>query len=146
MYICGTGKGEMSFNQQRFRYELLCDWSTWEERLCLTRCGLTPPYGNINLGQNWLRLWLVAWRNQPITWTNVDFLFVGVLWRTPQTISHPIPKLLFCSTILTYILLKSLSHLPGANKLIQHLVIRYMLSTTWPMVAWTEMVWIWNDI
>ena len=38
----------------------------------LTHCGLVTPYGNINLGQHWLRYWLVAWRHQAITWTNVD--------------------------------------------------------------------------
>ena len=31
------------------------------------------PYGDIDLGQHWLRLWLVAWRQQAITWANVDF-------------------------------------------------------------------------
>ena len=31
------------------------------------------PYGNTDLGQHWLRYWLVAWRHQATnTWTNVD--------------------------------------------------------------------------
>ena len=38
----------------------------------LTHCGLETPYGDIDLGQHWLRQWLVAWRHQVITWTNVD--------------------------------------------------------------------------
>ena len=29
-------------------------------------------YGGIDLGQHWLRQWLVAWWHQAITWTNVD--------------------------------------------------------------------------
>ena len=36
-------------------------------------CGLVPPYGDMELGQHWLRQWLVAWRHQAITWTNVDW-------------------------------------------------------------------------
>ena len=35
-------------------------------------CGQVMAYGNIHLGQHWLRLWLVAWWHQAITWTNVD--------------------------------------------------------------------------
>ena len=34
------------------------------------------PCGNWDLGQHWLRLWLVAWRHQAITWTNVELLWV----------------------------------------------------------------------
>ena len=35
----------------------------------LTHCGLVTPYGDVELGQHWLRFWLVAWRHQAITWT-----------------------------------------------------------------------------
>ena len=38
-----------------------------------TPCGLMTPYGNTDIGQHWLRLLLVAWRHQAITWTSVDF-------------------------------------------------------------------------
>ena len=38
----------------------------------LTHYGLETPYGDIGLGQHWLRQWLVAWWHQTITWTNVD--------------------------------------------------------------------------
>ena len=34
------------------------------------------PCGDRDLGQHWLRLWLVAWQHQAITWTNVDLLLV----------------------------------------------------------------------
>ena len=30
------------------------------------------PYDDIGLGQHWLRKWVSAWRDQTITWTNVD--------------------------------------------------------------------------
>ena len=39
----------------------------------LTHWGLVTPYGDMDLGQHWLKLWLVAWRRQAISWTNVDW-------------------------------------------------------------------------
>ena len=38
----------------------------------LTYYGLVTLYSDIDLGQHWLRQWLVAWQYQGITWTNVD--------------------------------------------------------------------------
>ena len=38
----------------------------------LTHCGLVTPYGNIDLGQHWLRWWLAALLLQAKTWINVD--------------------------------------------------------------------------
>ena len=35
-------------------------------------CGLVTPYGDKNLGHNWLKQWLVARWHQAIIWTNVD--------------------------------------------------------------------------
>ena len=32
----------------------------------------------VALRQHWLRQWLVAWRHQAITWTNVDFLSIRI--------------------------------------------------------------------
>ena len=34
-------------------------------------CPMTP-YGVGDFGQQWFRQWLVAWRHQAVTWTNVD--------------------------------------------------------------------------
>ena len=31
------------------------------------------PYGDRDVGQHWLRQWLVAWRHQAITWNNVEW-------------------------------------------------------------------------
>ena len=42
-------------------------WNCW-----LTKCGLVMPYDDKALGQHWFRWWLLAWRHQDITWTNVD--------------------------------------------------------------------------
>ena len=41
-------------------------WVNW-----FTCCGLMSPYGDKDLGQHWLRWWLVAWCHQAITWTSV---------------------------------------------------------------------------
>ena len=37
------------------------------------------PHGDIDLGQHWLRYWLVVWWHQAITWTNID----ENLWYSP---------------------------------------------------------------
>ena len=40
---------------------------------------------DIDLGQNWLRYWLVAWQHQAIPWTNADLssqVFYGIYLRT----------------------------------------------------------------
>ena len=42
----------------------------------LTHWSLVTIYGDRDLGQHWLRYWLVAWRHQAITWTNVDLLSI----------------------------------------------------------------------
>ena len=40
--------------------------------LMWTHCGLEMIFGDIDLSQHWLSIWLVAWQHQAITWTNVD--------------------------------------------------------------------------
>ena len=37
------------------------------------------PHDDIDLGQHWLRQWLISWRHQAITWTNIDFMIENVL-------------------------------------------------------------------
>ena len=47
----------------------------------LIHCGLVMPYGDIDMGQHWLRQWLVASWHQAITQTIVDFsskVFCGI--------------------------------------------------------------------
>ena len=62
----------------------------------LTHCGLVTPYGDIDLGQHWLKKSLVAWWNQAITWANVDFLLMGFRGIHLREISHHVVMLLFC--------------------------------------------------
>ena len=38
----------------------------------LMNCGLVVPYGDIDLDQHWLQLWLFNCHHQAITWINVD--------------------------------------------------------------------------
>ena len=44
----------------------------------LTLCGLAKPYGDIDLGQHWLRQRFVAWQHQAFTWTNINLSFRNV--------------------------------------------------------------------
>ena len=61
--------------------------------ILLTHCGLVTPYGDKDLGQYWLKLWLIAWWHQAIIWTNVDLLFAGTsdfnLRAILPDITHP---------------------------------------------------------
>ena len=38
----------------------------------LTHCGRETPVGGIDLGQQWLRQWLVVWRTKPYPEPNAD--------------------------------------------------------------------------
>ena len=48
------------------------EYMKYDSTIYLTHCGLETPYGNIDLAQNWLKYWLVAWRHQAIARTNVN--------------------------------------------------------------------------
>ena len=60
--------------------------------IMLTHCGLVTPYGDRDLGQHWLRQWLVAWLHQAITWTNVDLSSVRSSGVHLRPISQEIPQ------------------------------------------------------
>ena len=89
----------------------------WANSTLFNHCGLVTSYGDIDLDQQCFRLWIVAWRHQPITWTNVDLSPVrsgGIHLRAIlQEIPQP-PVTEICMQI-TY--LKCCSNLPGANEL-----------------------------
>ena len=96
----------------------ICSWTT--AALLppgLTHCGLVMPYGGIDWGQHWLRWWLVAWRHQAITWTNVGDSLMRCCGIHLRAILHRVPKLLFHTMNLKIILLKLLPHPPKANEL-----------------------------
>ena len=59
---------------------------------CSTHCDLDTAYDGIDLGKHWLRLWLVAWWHQALTWTSDDLSSVqftgihlwAILWETNE--------------------------------------------------------------
>ena len=80
-----------------------------------THWGLVMLFGDIDLGQHWFRQWLVAWRHQAITWTNVDLSsgrFCGIHLRA---ISWEIPQPSFTEFSLKITCLKL--NWNGANEL-----------------------------
>ena len=74
--------------------------------------------GDIDLGQHWLWQWLVAWWQQAIDWTNVDFPLVRFCGIHQRIISQWVTKLLFCIMSFKIILLKLHPQLLGVNELI----------------------------
>ena len=84
----------------------------------LTHCGLMTPYGDGDLGQHWLRWWLVAWWHQAITWTNVDWSSVKSSDIHIRAISQEMSQPSISNIFLKSTCLKLHSNFPGANELI----------------------------
>ena len=64
------------FHRTRISGEyVVCVWMDLMKKMSinLTHCGLVTPYREIDLGQYWVRSWLIAWWPQTITWTNFDW-------------------------------------------------------------------------
>ena len=85
--------------------------------LQLTFCGLVTPYGDIALGQHWLRIWLVAWRHQAITRTNIDLSSTDFCGMHLRAISQEVLRSLICNTNLNSTLKKLYPNLPGFSEL-----------------------------
>ena len=56
----------------------------------LTHCDLVTPYASIDLGQLWLRLWLVVSLHQALTWINVAFSSIAFRDIHLRTSSHEV--------------------------------------------------------
>ena len=56
----------------------------------LTYHPVVMPFRNTELGQHWLRYWLVAWGHQAITWSHVDLSSVRSSVNHLQAISQEI--------------------------------------------------------
>ena len=67
-------------------------WQSWFGNLVVKACGLMTTCGAKELGQDWSRWWLVAWRHQANTWTNVDLSLVRFSDIHRRTISQEIPQ------------------------------------------------------
>ena len=74
------------------------------------------PDGDRDLGQHWLRYWLVAWRHQVITWNNVDWSSVETRETDIRAISQQMPKPSITKIGLIITCLKFHSDFPGANE------------------------------
>ena len=83
----------------------------------LTHCDLVMPYGDIDLGQHWLRWWLGPVRHQSITWTNVDLSSVRFSGIHLRAISQKIHQPLISELVWKLTYLKFRSNLPGTNEL-----------------------------
>ena len=83
----------------------------------LTHCSLVTPYGDKYLSEHYLRLWLVAWRRQAVTWTNVDIAPARSSDNHLRAISLEIPLQSFTKISLKITCIKCPSNLPGASGL-----------------------------
>ena len=74
-----------------------------------THCAIATPYGDMNLTAHRLRYWLGAWRQELITWTNVDLS--SKLFRSIHLIiiSHGIVHRLYAEHEFGDYTLKSIS-------------------------------------
>ena len=70
----------------------------------------------MDLGRHWLRQWLVAWRHQAITWTNVDWSSVKYSDIHIRAISQQMIQLSFTKICLKIACKKFHSIFPGANE------------------------------
>ena len=87
-------------------------------RYCpLTHCGLVTPYGGRDLGQYWFRQWLVAWRHQAITWTNVDWSSAKTSDIHIRAMSQQMPQSSITKIRLKVTYPKFHSNFPGASEL-----------------------------
>ena len=76
--------------QYRIKKGTACSGSCYDFVL-FTQCSLVTLNGEIDLGDHWWKLWLIAWRYEAITWTNADLPFWMVLW--PSHENNFAPKL-----------------------------------------------------
>ena len=88
----------------------------WKFFIKLSHCGLVMPYGDIDLGQHWLRYWLAVWRHQAITWTNVDLSSVKFCANHVRS-NKKVLMYSICKMSLEHTLVKLLPDLPGINEL-----------------------------
>ena len=82
---------------------------------CSNHCGLVTPYGDRDLGQHWLRCWLVAWWHQAITWTTVDWSSVKSSDIHIRAISQEMPQPSVTKICLKITFLKFHSNFPGGQ-------------------------------
>ena len=82
----------------------------------LTYCSLVMPYGVIELGQHCFMLWLVAWRHQANTWTNVVLSSVRFCGINLMAISRKMLNISIHGLSLKITNLRLKLQLPGCNE------------------------------
>ena len=97
-------------------FKIVCKYDFVQVSISLTHWGLVTPYSIGDLGQHWLRQWLVAWWHKAITRTNVDLSSVRsndihLRANSPQPSITEITWKIKC--------LKCHSNFPGASDLKQ---------------------------
>ena len=107
---------------ERKCHEIICGFLGHVENWCLisatlTHCCLEMPYGDIELGQYWLRWWLAAWRHQAIIWTNVKLSSVRSSDNHLRTVLQETLQPSVTSISLKIIYLKYHLNLPGVSEL-----------------------------
>ena len=85
----------------------------------LTHLPLVTQNGDNDLGQHWPRLWLVAWRHQAITCSNVDLRTLAFI---PDQFHRKIEMYTWHKWHLKILFFKIFGCLPGANGLITWLL------------------------
>ena len=83
----------------------------------LTYCGLVMPYGDIDLGQHWLRQWLVAWCTKPLPKPILIYHITEVQWHSSGGILLEISQALISKIGLNITYIKFHPNLPGLNEL-----------------------------
>ena len=91
------------------------------------------PYGDRDLGQHWLRQWLVAWWHQAITWTNVDWSSAKSSDIHIRAISLEMPQPSITKICLKITCLRFHSNFPGAYKLSS-----YCWICSWDIQSYTD--------
>ena len=94
------------------------------------------PYGDRDLGQHWLRQWIVAWRHQAITWTNVDWSSVKCSDIHIRAISQETPQPSITEICLKITYLKFHSNFPGANEF------NWGIPLGIPPLVWIQNLWL----
>ena len=84
----------------------------------LTPCGLVTPFGDTELWKRWIRYWLVSWRQQSITWSNVDLSSIRSHGIHLTALSYENLNIPISEMILKILFSKSHEDLPGTNELI----------------------------
>ena len=91
--ICKKSVAMPTYSILPSRDQIWCETVITQSKLIVvdlrlsTHWGLLVPYGVGDLGQHWFRQWLVAWRYQAITRTNVDWSSVRSCGIHPRTLS-----------------------------------------------------------